>query len=96
MLKRFIILIFVLSALLLLAMAPMSAQAAPRLQATDAPTVEVGVTVVVGTSYPDATPGIPVTGGGGMPMSTILIFGLVAILGVAVVIGGMALISRRQ
>jgi hypothetical protein len=97
MLKRIVILVFVFSALVLLAMAPMSSQAAPQLQATDVPTVDIGVTVVVGTSAPDATPGtIPVTGGGGMPMSTMLIFALVAVLGVAVVIGGLALISRRQ
>jgi hypothetical protein len=97
MLKRIVILVFILSAVAVLAMAPMSTQDAPRLQTTDEPTVDVGVTVVVGTSAPEGTPGtIPATGGGGMPMSTMLIFGLVAILGVAVVIGGMALLSRRQ
>jgi hypothetical protein len=97
MLKRIIILVFVLSALTVLAMAPAGVQDAPRLQSTDAPTVDVGVTIVVGTSVPEGTPGtIPNTGGSGLPMSTILIFGLVAILGVAVVIGGMALLSRRQ
>jgi hypothetical protein len=101
MLKRIVILVFILSALSALAMAPMSSTNAPKLQSTeaptDAPTVDVGVTVVVGTSVPEGTPGtVPVTGGGGMPMSTMLIFGLVAVLGVAVVIGGMALLSRRQ
>jgi hypothetical protein len=97
MLKRIIVLVFVISALTVLAMAPAGAQDAPKFQSTDAPTVDVGVTVVVGTSVPEGTPGtVPVTGGGGMPMSTMLIFGLVAILGVAVVIGGMALLSRRQ
>jgi hypothetical protein len=100
MLKRILILVFILSALSALAMAPMSSTNAPKLQSTeaptDAPTVDVGVTVVVGTSAPEGTPGtVPVTGGG-MPMSTMLIFGLVAVLGVAVVIGGMALLSRRQ
>ena len=95
MLKRIIVLVFLISALGVLAMAPVSSQDAPRFQSTDEPTVDVGVTVVVGTSAPEGTPGtIPATGG--MPMSTILIFGLVAILGVAVVIGGMALLSRRQ
>ncbi len=97
MLKRIIILVFVLSALVLLAMAPMGSDAAAKLQSTDVPTVEVGVTIVVGTAAPQGTPAtIPVTGGGGLPMSTVLIFGLVAILGVAVVIGGMALLNRRQ
>jgi hypothetical protein len=96
MLKRIVILVFILSAVAVLAMAPMSTQDAPRLQATDEPTVDVGVTVVVGTSAPEGTPGTIPTTGGGMPMSTMLIFGLVAILGVAVVIGGMALLSRRQ
>src|SRR5688572_15306987 len=97
MLKRIIVLVFLISALGVLAMAPVSSQDAPRFQSTDEPTVDVGVTVVVGTSAPEGTPGtVPVTGGGGMPMSTLLIFGLVAVLGVAVVIGGMALLSRRQ
>src|SRR5262245_5695067 len=97
MLKRASIFVFILSALVLLAMAPMSNVDAPRLQTTDEPTVDVGVTVAV-TIVPGTEASIPVTGGGngGLPMSTMLIFGLVAVLGVAVVIGGMALLSRRQ
>lgn len=96
MFKKASIIVFILSAVVLLAMAPMTNTDSHRLQATDAPTSEgggvtVGVTIVAGTQE-----SVPVTGGGGLPMSTLLIFGLVAVLGVAVVIGGMALLSRRQ
>jgi hypothetical protein len=95
MLKRMLIFIFILSAVALLAMAPMNTTHAPQFQTTEEPGVgvTVAVTIVSGTEAP-----IPVTGGGngGLPMSTLLIFGLVAVLGVAVVIGGMALLSRRQ
>jgi hypothetical protein len=99
MLKRIVILVFILSTLVMLAMAPMNVTTAPKFQTTVEPTVEV--TVVVETATPGAVAttdsgSIPVTGNGGLPMSTLLIFGLVAVLGIAVVIGGMALLSRRQ
>jgi hypothetical protein len=109
MLKRIAILAFILSTVVLMAMAPMNGTTASentrKLQTTVEPTMEVTVevTVVVETSTPGAAVtatadqgSIPVTGGGGLPMSTLLIFGLVAVLGIAVVIGGMALLSRRN
>ncbi len=94
MLKRIFILVFILCSVTVLAMSPKRVAAAsenvPKLQAT------VEVTVVVATSPPESTPGIiPVTGGQ-PPMSTLIIFGFLAILGLAVVIGGVALFSRRQ
>jgi hypothetical protein len=95
MLKRVAILIFILSAMVLLAMAPMSAAASSadthKFQTTEEPPV-VGVTIVVGAT--DAPPAAPA--GGGLPMSTLIIFGLIAVLGIAIVLGGMAMFSRRQ
>jgi hypothetical protein len=99
MLKRIAVLVFMLSAMVLLAMAPMNVNAATadtqKFQTTEEPPV-VGITIEVGaTSTPEGV--VPVTGGGGgMPTSTLIIFGLVAVLGIAVVLGGMALMSRRQ
>lgn len=106
MLKRIAVLVFILSAMVLLAMAPMNANAAPidthKFQTTEEPTVVVdetpvvGITIEVGATATSQS-NIPVTGGGGgMPTSTLIIFGLVAVLGIAVVLGGMALMSRRQ
>jgi hypothetical protein len=94
MLKRTLILVFILSTLALLALNPMNAapasELAPKLQTT------VEVTVAVVTSQPESTPGtIPVTGGQ-LPMSIWIIFGLLAIIGIGVVLGGIALLSRRQ
>jgi hypothetical protein len=104
MLKRIAVLFFILSAMVLLAMAPMNVNAAntdnQKFQTTEEPPVVdetpvVGVTIEVGaTSTSEGV--VPVTGGGGMPTSTLIIFGLVAVLGIAVVLGGMALMSRRQ
>lgn len=97
MLKRIAVLFFILSAMVLLAMAPMNVNASAtdtqKFQTTEEPPV-VGITIEVGaTSTPEGV--VPVTGGG-MPTSTLIIFGLVAVLGIAVVLGGMALMSRRQ
>jgi hypothetical protein len=93
MLKRIFILVFILSAVGLLAMGPMSVSAASentqKLQATEPPVVGITLDIEIGeTPSPDS--------GGGLPLSTLIIFGLIAVLGVAVVIGGMALLSRRQ
>ena len=63
-----------------------------KLQTTIEPTSMIGITVeVVLTSEPEGTPSQS-----GLPMSTLIIFGLIAVLAIAVVIGGMALMSRRQ
>jgi hypothetical protein len=100
MLKRIAILIFILSAMVVLAMAPMSAAASSadthKFQTTEEPPATeppvVGVTIVVGaTDAPQPAPA-----GGGLPMSTLIIFGLIAVLGIAIVLGGMAMFSRRQ
>ena len=94
MLKRILILVFILCAVTLLALSPnhvtAASENAPKLQAT------VVVTLPVVTSQPESTPGtIPVTGSQ-PPMSTLIIFGLLAILALAVLIGGVALFNRRE
>lgn len=95
MLKRICILVFILCAMALPTMSPhnqvtAASENAPKLQAT------IVVTVPVVTSPPESTPGtIPVTGGQ-PPMSTLIIFGLLAILALAVLIGGVALFNRRE
>ena len=93
MLKRIFILVLILCAVTLLAMSPKlvtaASENAPKLQET------IVVTVAVVTSPPESTPGtIPVTGG--PPMSTLIIFGLLGILALAVLIGGIALFNRRE
>jgi hypothetical protein len=89
MLKRIILIAFFISALALLAQAPLNVKSAPenavKLQDTVVVTVSVGVT--------SAPPGN--SAGAGMPMSTLVIIGLLVILGLAVIIGGMGLLSRR-
>ncbi len=95
MLKRIVILVFILSTLVVLAMAPMSVS--KETENTGNLQVTVEVTVIVETPVPvGGTPNqVPVTGSGS-PMTTLIIFGLIAVLGVAVLIGGAALFSRRQ
>jgi len=94
MLKRILILVLILCAMTLLATSPnhvtAASENAPKLQAT------VVVTAAVVTYPPESTPGtIPVTGS--QPsMSTLIIFGLLAVLALAVLIGGVALLNRRQ
>jgi hypothetical protein len=104
MLKRIAVLFFILSAMVLLALVPMSVSASStdthKFQTTEEPPVVdetpvVGITIEVGATSTSES-AIPVTGGGGMPSSTLIIFGLVAVLGIAIVLGGMALMSRRQ
>lgn len=95
MIKRIVILVFILSTFTVLVLAPLNVSAAsqnaPKLQAT------VEVTVAVETVPPESTSApIPVTGSDGTTLSTWIIFGLLAILGAAVVIGGIALVNRRQ
>ena len=88
MLKRIIVFAFVLSALILIALAPMNVNQAP------ADSAKLQETLVVTVAMVTATPsgGIPVTG---FPASTTIILGLLVLLGIAVVIGGIALMSRR-
>jgi hypothetical protein len=96
MLKRIVILAFVLSALALLALAPMNETSISIKDPGSQNKAQV--TVVVATPAAEATPVpgvIPVTGNGGVPMTTMLVLGLLAILAFAVVIGGFALISRN-
>ena len=88
MLKRIIVYALVLSTLVLIALAPMnvsgSAENSAKLQET------LVVTIGVVTATPAGT--IPVTG---FPASTTIILGLLVLLGLAVVLGGIALMSRR-
>jgi len=92
MLKRIILFVFILSALALIALAPMQAnptgQNSARLQ--DATVV---VTVMVDTPAPTAS---SAPAAGALPVSTMIIFGLLVVLGLAVVIGGMALMRPRE
>lgn len=90
MIKRVILFAFVLSTLAVIALAPMNASPAPENSAKLQETVVVTVGVVTSTASGGSS--TPVAG---MPMSTMIIVGLLVILGIAVVIGGMALISRR-
>ena|SRR5689334_17850065 len=112
MLKRTLIFVFILSALALLAMAPMSASSVSennqKRQETVEPTVveptvveptvestiDPGVTLAVETLTP--TPGFVPDTGNNDPSANMLTYALLAIIGIAVVVGGIALISRRQ
>jgi hypothetical protein len=90
MLKRIFILVFILSAVVLLAMAPMTTPPASentyKLQETmEVP--DVGITLEVDVTDSDSD--------GGLPDNT-LVYVLVGIIALAVVIGGVALINRRQ
>jgi hypothetical protein len=94
MFKRISILTLIaLSTLVLAGLAPFSASASVAAQdPTVAPTVvvpTVSVPTVVSTVI------VPVTGQpAGTPLSTLLIIGLLVILGFAIIVGGMAM-SRR-
>ena|SRR5690349_2619936 len=112
MLKRTLIFVFILSALALLAMAPMNTSAASgnnqKRQETLQPTVveptvveptvestlDPGVTLAVETFTP--TPGFIPDTGNNDPSANTLTYALLAIIGIAVVVGGIALINRRQ
>ena len=89
MLKRIMILAVVLSTLVLLAVIPMSLSAVSKAQTT----VEVPPVTIVPAGE---TPVIPVTGGSEFPMSTLIILVLLGIVGLAVIVGGAALLNRRQ
>ena len=93
MLKRIMSLAVVLSTLVLLAVIPMSVSAVsdelPKAQTT----VEVPPVTIVPAGE---TPVIPVTGGSEFPMSTLIILVLLGIVGLAVIVGGAALLNRRQ
>jgi hypothetical protein len=93
MLKRISILtLIVFSTLVLAALAPFSASASvPAQDATVAPTIIVPTVVVTTVS---TTVVVPVTGTSGTPLSTLLIIGLLIVLGFAIIVGGMAM-SRR-
>ena len=93
MLKRISILtLIVLSALALAALVPVNASASVTAQDTLAPTV-VGPTIIVPTVV--STVIVPVTGQpAGIPVSTVLVLGLLVLLGFAIIVGGLAM-SRR-
>jgi hypothetical protein len=85
---------FILLLLVVLA-AITPAQAAPALQATDTPVI--GITAeatAVGPATATAPGSVPVTGGGDPSMTQMIIIGLLVILGIAVVVGGLALMRR--
>ncbi len=94
MLKRSILFAFVLCTLFLVALAPMNLNQAPENTAKLQATVIVPpvVATVVAPIIPSGS-SAPITA---MPMSPIIIIGLLVVLGLAVVIGGMALMSRRS
>ena len=93
MLKRTLIFAFILSALLMAALAPANFSRAlstgPQLQTTAEPTAAVGVTVVVGPTSASGSP-TPV-----ISTSTLIIVALLIIVGLAVIVGGMALMRRQ-
>lgn len=96
MLKRTVIFSVILATLAMFVLVPMNVAADSEYMPEAQTTVEV--TVSVQTAAPaDETPapGIPVTGGG-FAMTTIIILGLLGLLGVAIIIGGAALLNRRQ
>jgi len=88
MLKRISILtLIVLSALGLAALAPLNTPASVAAQDTVVvPTIGVVTTVIVPTTVV-----VPVTGPAGTPLSTLLIIGLLIVLGFAIIVGGMAM-----
>ena len=90
MLKRITALsLIVLSVLALAALAPVNAFASVTAQDTVAPTV-VGPTIIVPTVL--STVIVPVTGQpAGTPVSTLLIIGLLVLLGFAIIVGGLAM-----
>lgn len=99
MLKRFSILtLLVFSALALAALTPMNRSSSATAQDTVAPTISIptsGPTVVVPTVV--STVIVPVTGPNtvGLPLSTLIIIGLLVLLGLAIIIGGLAM-NRRE
>lgn len=94
MIKRISILtLIVLSAFTLAALAPFHASASVTAQDTVVPTIGVPTVVVNPTIV--TTVVVPATGQpAGTPLSTLLIIGLLIILGFAIIVGGMAM-SRR-
>lgn len=91
MFKRILIFsVALLSVLAVSALAPTNNYAAPPMQETVVLTVPVP-TIVIG---PTST--IPDTGGTGTPLSTMIIFGLLALLGLGIIVGGIAMTRRQQ
>ena len=91
MLKRIILFAFLLTMLGLLAFAPMNMNQAPetnaKYQATVIATVVVASPVIPGATSPAVDD---------MSSSMIIIIGLLIVLGIGVVVGGAALMSRRR
>lgn len=90
MLKRIVILVFILSTVVLMAMSPISTQSVSenthKLQST-AEVPDVGITLEIDVTDSDSDDGLP---------NNTLVYALLAIIAIAVVIGGISLINRRQ
>ena len=96
MFKRVFVMAFIWSLLVLAALMPASmTQAASNLQGTPLPTILPTVvvpTVVVPGST--AQPGVPVTGA---PSNfSLIILGLIVVVALAIIVGGLALMSRQS
>src|SRR5262245_37068305 len=90
MFKRISILtLIVLSALGLAALTPMNTSASVTAQ--DTVVVSTIVTTIIAPTGAATTVVVPVTGTDGTPFSTLLIIGLLIILGLAIIVGGMAM-----
>ncbi|SRR6266498_1995146 len=93
MLKRVLIMSFILSGILLIALVPVSAsQASSNLQVTIVPTVIVPTVVVPGVVT--AQPAVPVTGGP-TSFTSLILLGLIVVVALAIIVGGLALMSRQ-
>ena len=89
--KRVFLFVFVLATLTLFALMPMNVSSAPE-QAPGLQVTVVPVTAVV--TSPVSTYPIPVTGA--PTMSTILIIGLLILIGVIVIIAGISLTNKSS
>ena len=93
MLKKIMFLTIITSTLVLLALVPMSVSAIsdemPKIQTTVEATLAIP-TLPVGETPASSAPAT------GIPMSTLIIFALIGLVALAVIIGGAALLNRRQ
>jgi hypothetical protein len=93
MFKRVLVITSILSFLALIVLVPANmTQAAGNLQGTPLPTIVVPTAVV--PSDPTAQPVVPVTGN--PSFSGLVILGLIIVVALAIIVGGVALMSRRS